>query len=152
MHRHFQSAVAILALLTGSSANAQCSSEDVLAAAKMRNLDTLLMVSTLRCRTGGRDILPEYAQFLDQNRSALLSASATLQKHYGSAAAYDRFVTRVANHYGAGVSGLTCSALAAIASVARSARGDTTKLVAIAEHAGVAALLDGDVCTNVAER
>jgi len=152
MHRHLQSAIAIIALLVSSSARAQCWSEDVAAAAKMRNLDTMLMVSTLRCRTGGRDILPEYAQFLDQNRSALLTASATLQKHYGSAAAYDRFVTKVANHYGAGVQGMTCRAFAEIAELARSVHGDIPKIVAIADQAGVGSLLDGDVCTSVAER
>ena len=51
---------------------------DIASAEKLRKLDIMLMVSSLRCRYGADNFQPEYRQFSAKHLGALNAASRTL--------------------------------------------------------------------------
>jgi hypothetical protein len=139
--------------LVAAPAQAGCWKADQVAAAKVRDLETMLMVSALRCRGNGGTMLARYNKFVVQSRTALTQVNNTLRVHFaesvGSARAlnaYDSYVTRVANRYGAGADGLSCADLSSITDAAISERPSFAALAALAERAGVVPLLDETAC------
>jgi hypothetical protein len=82
-------------------------SQDDIAAGQIRELQTKLMVATLRCRAAGVDIVPSYNQFVAVNRDELRAANYRLKVHFlaagpaGGQRDYDRYTTALANIYGA---------------------------------------------------
>lgn len=144
-------AAAIAALgivLTAGQAQAaanDCWSAQEISAAKVRDLQTMLMVAGLRCRTSGIDVLAGYNRFVVINRSAIIEANSRLKLHFSSAygavegqRSYDRFTTALANAYGAGGSGAgDCNDMADLAEDAAAARGSMAALLSLADKRGI---------------
>jgi hypothetical protein len=128
---------------------ASCWSDAAASAAAVRTFDTMLMVGTLRCRTLGHDITPTYGRFVEHNRGLLQGANADLRMHFdgnGGLVAFDRYVTAVANHFGAGQPGLDCNDLSDIMNRANTSRGSQSQMVALADDIGVVPQLPGGRC------
>lgn len=145
--------VAVAALCSTVAAEAACWSPRAAAAAQVRELDALMMVSALRCRFTDPGLLVRYNAFVVRERSALLQANAELKAHFsaevGAAAAlnaFDRFSTQLANRYGAGVEGLACGDVTAIVDAATGEGRGFAGLAAIAERAEIRPSLAGGAC------
>ena len=116
-------ALAIGAMTAGQArAAASCWTTEEAAAAKVRDLQTMLMVAALRCHGSGTDVLADYNRFVAANRPVLVSANSLLKAHFvriqGGAGqrGYDSFTTSLANSYGAAGSGTeTCADMAGLA-------------------------------------
>ena len=84
---HAVAAMAGAALLLASApANAAgCwAKEDAAVAAKVRELQTMLMVGALRCRATGIDILPSYNAFVSTHRKTIAAMNDRLKAHFAS--------------------------------------------------------------------
>ena len=108
---------ALAAVVLGAVAPAQAS-ESLGDAEKLRRLDIMLMVTSLRCRTTADTFSAEYGQFTTSHLGALNRASDQLRadlahRHgaVGSARALDRISTVMANAYGQGHPWLSCREL-----------------------------------------
>ncbi len=146
-------AFAALSALVSIPAQASCWTGREIAAAKVRDLDTMLMVSALRCRMGSSGLLAKYNAFVVQDRVALTAANNMLRAHFIAAAGkargldvYDSYVTAVANSYGAGSEGLSCADMASIVDAAAGEGSTLEGLLAVAERAGVQPRLDDETC------
>ena len=137
---------AMIAFACGQAqaARNECWTAQEVSAAKVRDLQTMLMVAGLRCRSGGVDVLSGYNRFVTANRAVLVEVNDRLKLHFrtlhGPAEGqrnYDRFTTALANAYGAGGSGTgNCEHMASLAAEASSGRGSAA-LIAIAEDRGL---------------
>ena len=106
-----------------------------IAAAKVREMQTKLMVAALQCRAGGVDILASYNRFIRDGRPVLRSANERLKAHFmaeGKSAgqqAYDRYTTALANSAGQIRLG-SCAEASALAAEAAMAKRDLLSLAA----------------------
>jgi hypothetical protein len=144
----FAAAMVALAVPAGA-VQAGCWSEGAVTAAKIRDMETMLMVSSLRCRAGNPRMLSAYNAFVRQSRPALTQANDQLRAHFAPAGglnAYDRYVTSIANRYGAGAEGLDCGDFASILSAAAAERGSYVGLARLADSANVDPVLRGGRC------
>jgi hypothetical protein len=146
-------AVAALVYAQPASAAMSCWNENETAAAKIRDLQSRLMVATLRCRAMGIDVLTAYNDFVRINRSTLQQANGVIKaqfdRGYGAEGQrfYDSFTTAMANHYGGdATSGQVCEETAAIAAEAVAANGDVASLVGLADRTGGSPDLPGGRC------
>ena len=140
-----------LGALSITSAQAACWSDAAVSAAKIRDLETMLMVSALRCRAADNAMLHQYNGFVTRSRPALAAVNQTLRTQFageGGLNAYDRFVTAIANRYGAGVEGLGCDDMTSILSAAEAEDGSMAGLARLANAAGVEPRLNGERCTK----
>lgn len=142
MLRNIRAAITAMAiggtLFTLPAQAAGCWDNQAVNAAKIRDLQTMLMVGTLRCRIGNESLLPVYNRFVNNNRSALKQSNEQLHQHFtrtGSGVnGYDRFTTSLANSYGAGTKGISdCAELRALAAEAAMAKGNSDRLLMVAE-------------------
>ena len=88
-----------LALATPSAAQG-CWNGSTVKAAKIRDLQTILMVGALQCRGSGHDVLADYNRFVKKHRVAIAAHNDVLKSHFvrtGNARGYDRFTTALAN-------------------------------------------------------
>lgn len=138
--------------LTVASAQAQCWSGRAIAAAKVRDMETMLMVAALRCR-GEIDILTNYNAFVVSSRKPLTQVNDMLRAHFsadiGAKAglnAYDGYVTAIANRYGAGAAGLDCTDMGSIVEAALAEGATFEALSELADRAGIVPRLDGATC------
>lgn len=113
--RKLAAGIAAAALLAGTPAGAETELEK---AQKLRQLDIMLMVTSLRCRFGADDFQADYQAFSKRHLSTLNAAArqltTTLSAQYGArgaARALDRLSTRMANTYGMGHPRLDCAEL-----------------------------------------
>lgn len=143
----------LAATVVAVPSQASCWNETAISAAKVRDLETMLMVSALRCRLSGQNMIPAYNRMISQSRPALTAVNDSLRAHFiadvGERAglnAYDRYVTSVANRYGAGVEGLNCRDMASILSAANAEGGSAKGLARLANDAGVEPRLTGGRC------
>ena len=90
-------------------------------AVKLRQLDIMLMVSSLRCRFGADDFQADYARFADHHSAQMGAEFKTLQADYaarlgapGAKKALDRISVGMANQYGQGHPWLGCGELKAM--------------------------------------
>jgi hypothetical protein len=151
MRQFIKSAIAAATLVAVpvTSAQAACWSETAVNAAKVRDMETMLMVSALRCRVADASILGAYNNFVRTSRPALTQVNNTLRTQFASQGglnAYDRYVTSIANRYGAGAEGLSCTDMASILSAARAEGGSLVGLTRLADDAGVEPVLTGGRC------
>jgi hypothetical protein len=149
MFKDFKCAIAALALggtLASGAAQAACWDSNAIEAAQVHDLETMLMVASLRCRIGGHDFLPSYNAFVRGSRPTLAAMNDRLRTHFGDLNSYDRYVTSVANRYGGGTAGLDCGDMASILKEARGAAGSAPVLVKIARQAGIQPNLPGSAC------
>lgn len=146
--------LAILAVTVPvAPAQAACWSPDQIAAAKVRDLDTMLMVASLRCRFTNVAVLESYNAYVTRHRKPLVQVNDILRAHYSFAGdknavmnAYDNYVTKVANRYGAGADGLSCNDMQSIVQAMAAEQPQIDALIAVAERAGVRPLLDAAQC------
>ncbi len=140
---------AVLALAS-TPVNAACWTQSEVAAAKVRDFDTMLMVSGLRCRFQSTALINTYNAMVVRHRAALTEANMHLKAHFAKAAggahALDSYITRVANRYGAGAENLSCESLRSIAAAAMNEEPTLEALTAIAERAEVAPVLPEGAC------
>lgn len=132
---------------------ATCWNQQEEAAAKVRDLQSRLMVATMRCRAMGIDILQAYNEFVRTNRSTIQAANGVIKAQFTTAygqegqAYYDRFTTALANEYGADpTSGAICSETEGAAAEAAEANGDLVRLLTVAERMGSEPRLPGGRC------
>jgi hypothetical protein len=100
------SATALLTLSLATPAAAQnCWNGAAVKAAKVRDLQTLLMVGALQCRSTQYDVLGHYNRFVKAHRTTISAHNDVLKTHFvraGKARDYDRFTTAMANGHSAG--------------------------------------------------
>ncbi len=114
-------AAAVLAatsLVSTMPAQAQsCWGPEAVNAAKLRNLDIMLMVTALRCRMGADNFQPEYYDFSAAHQAELNLANGVLRVQFTGAGitvanrALDRMSTSIANSFGMGHPDLGCHEL-----------------------------------------
>ena len=104
------------ALSLGSGSPAQATDLDN--AEKLRKLDIMLMVTSLRCRTGADAFQPEYQAFSKQQLAHLNGASRALESNLskrhgakGGKRALDKISVGMANRYGNGHPWMSCGEL-----------------------------------------
>jgi hypothetical protein len=144
--------VAALASVAAAPAHA-CWSASAVEAAQMRDFETMLMVSALRCRLKGVDFLGDYNRFVSSKRATLTAVNDELRGQFnrtmgGKAAldAYDRYVTSLANSFGGESNGYGCEELAAMAAGAAEAADGRATLLALAQRAGADPRLPEERC------
>jgi hypothetical protein len=137
---------AVLAAGTAHASATTCWSPVEEAAAKVRNLQTRLMVATLHCQLVGSDITPAYNNFVRVNRTTLQAANSVLRTRLGERA-YDSFVTLIANlSAGSMADAEQCAIAAEVAGAGEGAGGDVQKLVALEERLEAPLDLPGGAC------
>ena len=149
-------AALMLAFAAGEAGAAvsDCWSAQEVSAAKVRDMQTMMMVAGLRCRTTGTDVLASYNRFVVRHRAAITEVNGRLKAHFNAAYGqvegarnYDRFTTALANAYGAGGSGAdNCADMASLADRAAAARGGL-ELASLAEERGMAPDLPATRCS-----
>jgi len=145
-------AAAVLVALPVTSARAACWSQTAINAAMVRDMETMLMVSALRCRSADPTILPAYNAFVRSSRVALTQVNDTLRRQFadqGGLNGYDRYVTSIANRYGAGAEGLNCDDMSSILSAAQAESGSLVGLARLATAANVEPVLTDRRCAVV---
>lgn len=132
---------------------ADCWDGEQAAAARVRDLQSKLMVATMRCHAMGIDISPAYNGFVRANRSRLEAINGTIKARFagvfGAAAQfhYDKFTTSLANAYGAdSTNAEVCGSMTAAAQEAAAIGGDLVRLLDLADRIGVAPDLPGGRC------
>jgi hypothetical protein len=148
---------AIAAAMTFAAAQpasaATCWNAEQTAAAKVRDLQSRLMVATLRCQAMGYDVSPAYNQFVTANRGTIQAANAVIKAQFVTASggsgerAYDSFTTALANAYGGEQTNESiCRDTEAADQEGASASGDVTLLLALADRLGPPPALPGGAC------
>ncbi|MDB5686813.1 MAG: hypothetical protein JWR77_1402 [Rhizorhabdus sp.] len=141
-------------LLAAAPAQSACWSDDQLTAARVRDLQTFLMVETLRCQVMRFDLSADYNGFLRANRGAIGTANDRLKGFFIKAdgpvfgqQSYDRFTTRLANAYGAGhTNAESCEQARTIAHEAAMMDNSQEGLMMIADRQGLSPQLPGGIC------
>lgn len=141
-------------LLATTPAQSACWSANAMSAARIRDLQTFLMVETLRCQVMGFDLTSEYNGFLRANRTTLGAVNGHLKSFFIAAdgpvfgqQSYDRFTTTLANAYGAShTSADTCADARDTAHEAAMMDNDEQGLLMIADRQGLMPRLPGGVC------
>ncbi|WP_052730160.1 hypothetical protein [Sphingomonas sp. SRS2] len=152
MRKFLCAAVAVLSAV--SPANAGCWSADHASAARVRDLQTFLMVETLRCQAMGFNISADYNAFVRANRGAIGAANDRIKAFFiGSAGpvygqtAYDRFTTSLANAYGAARTNAdSCATARSTAAEAALMANSHEGLTMIADRQGLNPALPGGRC------
>ena len=146
-------AVITFAAAQPAVAGTTCWDHQQAAAAKVRDLQSRLMVATLRCQAMGYDVSPAYNQFVRANRDTIQAANGLLKAQFASMGgpagerAYDSFTTELANTYGGEQTNAEiCRETEAAGQEAASAAGDVSLLMALAERLGPAPRLPGGAC------
>ena len=110
--------LAVTGLVGVMPAQAQsCWGSEAVNAAKLRNLDIMLMVTALRCRMGADNFQPDYYDFSAAHQDELNVANGVLRAQFTGAGAtaanraLDRMSTGIANSYGMGHPELGCHEL-----------------------------------------
>ena len=129
-------------------------------AAKISNLNMMLMVTALRCRGGNDNFLAQYNKFVKINNALLGSQNSLIRAQFaktiganGAESALDKLATGYANIYGAGHPNMDCNALKALAMRVAEEKQDVASLSAIADRAVANSALPGGRCpTSIAAR
>ena len=110
--------LAASSLIGAMPAQAQsCWGNQAVNAAKLRNLDIMLMVTALRCRMGADNFQPDYYDFSAAHQAELNVANGVLRAQFTGAGArlanraLDTMSTGIANSYGMGHPELGCHEL-----------------------------------------
>jgi Golgi nucleoside diphosphatase len=125
-------------------------------AAKIKHLNTMLMVTALRCRNTADNFLPQYNQFVVKF-SALIGIQNTLLRAQlaqangagGALNALDRMSIGYANSYGTGHRSMTCSDLKLLATELVEQPHVTTTLAAVADRVVIGQSWSGQECPVV---
>lgn len=106
--RKIASSLAGLALVLASAAQASpCWEAGTVSAGRLIELETMFLVSSLRCRTIGFDFRDNYESFAEAYKDTFDTAQHTVKAHFGKGSTdgrvyYQRYLTGLANFYGTG--------------------------------------------------
>ena len=110
--------LAATGIVATAPAQAQsCWGAQAVSAAKLRNLDIMLMVTALRCRKGADNFQPDYYDFSAAHQAELNVANGVLRAQFAGGGviaanrALDRMSTSIANSYGLGHPNMGCGEL-----------------------------------------
>jgi hypothetical protein len=149
----FAAAATLLCASVPAQATTGCWNETQVAAAKVRDLQSRLMVATMRCRAMGIDVTQAYNRFVVANRATLQGANTVIlgqfESGFGSEGQrhYDSFATSLANAYGGDeTDAWICSDTEQLADEAADAKGDVHRLIALADRVGMPPQLPGGRC------
>jgi hypothetical protein len=95
-------AVAALVSMVSSPVSAACWEPEEYAAARMRDLQTVLMVSALKCGRAQPGMPAAYNRWVGRAKASLIEGEQKLLAHFvreGDKAKYDKFTTALANRY-----------------------------------------------------
>ena len=130
-----------------------CWSEADMDAAKVRDLQSRLMVATLRCQGAGFDITAAYNRFVVANRATLQGVNGVLMTSFRSGfgddaqVEYDRYATALANAYGGDATNRSiCANAERLAGAAAAAGGSLARLVALHSRVGLPPPRPGGAC------
>ena len=122
-------------------------------AAKIKHLNTMLMVTALRCRNTPDNFLPHYNRFVTKHNSLIGSQNAALKGHLaqtygarGAEGALDRMSIGFANSYGNGHKTLNCKQLKELAAKLSSESHGVVTMAAAADLTVVGQSWSGPVC------
>jgi hypothetical protein len=122
-------------------------------AAKIKHLNTMLMVTALRCRNTIDNFLPSYNQFVVKHNSLIGAQNAEL-RHYlsatygarGAESALDRMSIGYANSYGNGHKEMDCGQLKDLATRLASEHHGVLTMAAVADVNVVGTSWTGATC------
>ena len=154
-------AVMLATVATPALAEEKCWTSKEMGAARIRDLQSVLMVSALQCRTSGHDVLAEYNRFVVAGRATIVARNDVLKARFTrlqgmreGQRAYDSFTTAMANAHvmGSNATASFCTAMEALASEASAAAagpqaGDALEI--IAERLGERPMGVGEACGEV---
>ena len=155
MHRFGLTAMLVaVALSAPVRAQTGCWSEADIDATKIRDLQSRLMVATLRCQGAGVDVTGAYNHFVIANRATLQGINAVLMSRFRSDVTdaeaqvqYDRYATALANAYGGDTTNRrVCDNTARLAEEAAGAEGNVGRLVALHSRTGMPPPRPGEAC------
>jgi len=133
----FLAAAASATMMLGAAAPAQANTGN---AEKLRKLDIMLMVTSLRCRHGASNFQRDYDKFAVKHNVAMQGAAKTLQASYGGKLGakgamrkLDTLSVGMANQYGQGHPWLECAELKEITQNLASEK-DSSRLLAAADE------------------
>lgn len=157
MNKRVMSVVALAAMLA-APVQAACWTRDEAAAAGVRQLQSMLMVTALRCQAGGEGMMADYNQFVSANRTAIVAENERIRAHFIHAQgvlpgerAYDSFTTSMANGYGAGAGApRSCRMAASLAHEASGMGGSREGLLMLVSRLGLEARLPEGRCEGPA--
>lgn len=129
-------------------------------AAKIKHLNTMLMVTALRCRNTADNFLPDYNQFVVKHNSLIGAQNAALKNHLsatygarGAEGALDRMSIGYANSYGNGHRAMDCRQLKNLAAKLASEPHGVMTMAAVADATVVGQSWSGATCpTRMATR
>jgi hypothetical protein len=155
----FAAGAAFFGMVLAQPAQA-CWSEVEVKAAGVANLNMMMMVTALRCRSGKDNFLPEYNRFVKSNNPVLGAQNAIIKARFarlngakGAEGAMDRFTIGLANHYGTGHASMGCSQLKSLAADLASRSRDSDSLIDLADRSAGTPQLPGGQCpTRIAAR
>ena len=150
----FAAAATLLCVSMPAHAVMGCWNPTQVAAAKVRDLQSRLMVATLRCQAAHADVTEAYNRFVRANRETIQGANQVLLAQFRTGfgasqgeAQYDHFATALANGYGGDATDPdVCADTAALADEAAAANGDIGQLVALEDRFGFSSELPGGQC------
>lgn len=158
--RKIKFAAAVLAatgiVATAPAQGQSCWGPQAISAAKVRNLDIMLMVTALRCRKGPDNFQPDYYAFAAAHQAELNVANGVLRAQFtggGATAAnraLDRMSTSIANSYGLGHPELGCSELRKVTRDLSTSRTRGVLLAAAEALVGAPAIPGGQCAMRVA--
>ncbi|MDR7103446.1 S-adenosyl-L-homocysteine hydrolase [Croceicoccus sp. BE223] len=133
----FFAAAATAAMVLGAAVPAQANTGN---AEKLRKLDIMLMVTSLRCRHGSSNFQRDYDKFAVKHNVAMQGAAKTLQASYGGKLGakgamrkLDTLSVGMANQYGQGHPWLDCAELKEVTQNLASEK-DSSRLLAAADE------------------
>ncbi|HMS21030.1 hypothetical protein [uncultured Sphingorhabdus sp.] len=110
-------------------------------AARIANMNQMLMVSALRCRFGKQNFLSDYNKFIRFNNDVLASQHHLIKARYartmGDKAAFaelDRFIISLSNYYGGGHGDPDCAELEKLSKQLAVGRHDVNTLAQMADR------------------
>jgi hypothetical protein len=122
-------------------------------AVKITHLNTMLLVTALRCRGGADNFLPEYNRFVVNNSSLIGNQGKVIKTHFaashgarGAEGALDRMSIGFANSYGTGHRNMNCRELKMLAGGLASQKQGIATLAKAADMAVEPTRLPGGTC------
>ncbi|MCC6478273.1 hypothetical protein [Sphingorhabdus sp.] len=110
-------------------------------AARIANMNQMLMVSALRCRFGNDNFLSDYNRFVRNNNDVLASQHNIIKARYartmGEKAAFaelDKFMIALSNYYGGGHGDPDCAKLERLSGELSRGRQDVKMLAMVADE------------------
>ncbi len=146
--------VAVVTAMAAQPAQA-CWSNAAQDAAKIKHLNTMLMVTALRCRNTADNFLPQYNRFVGKHNGLIGSQNNVLKAHLaqthgagGALNALDRMSIGYANSYGNGHKLMNCGQLKDLAAKLAAEPHGVVTMAAVADSAITGQSWSGGTCPS----